>query len=189
MDQAGSWTEIGKKTELRASQSSGSGVFIIRFCGEAEWKIFIFQPKWVYFRSTVLRISRNLSGINILILEFGGAGAKQIFVDFEGMRSKKMRLCPRPVTGLRHQEGRRYFWEGPKIFELCPIFSNYIQHIFPGRANNFLRGGSPPLVTGLLCPTSGVEPIEAAENFWGFYTSWYGQDNLSERNQVKEIIW
>jgi len=29
-----------------------------------------------------------------------------------------------------HQEGRRVFWEGPKFFELYPIFSNYIQHIF-----------------------------------------------------------
>jgi len=36
-----------------------------------------------------------------------------------------------PVTSLGHQEGRRVFREGPKIFELCPIFLNYVQHIFP----------------------------------------------------------
>jgi len=42
-----------------------------------------------------------------------------------------------------HQEGRRVFWEGPKIFELCPIVLNDVQHIFPG-------GGEALLVTGLL---------------------------------------
>ena len=37
-----------------------------------------------------------------------------------------------PVTSLRHQEGRRFFWEGDKFFKLCPIVSKYVQHIFPG---------------------------------------------------------
>jgi len=46
----------------------------------------------------------------------------------------------RPVTSLRHQEGRRVFREGPKFFELRPIFLKYVQHIFPGGANNFLGG-------------------------------------------------
>jgi len=49
----------------------------------------------------------------------------------------------RPVTNLGHQEGRRVFWEGPQFFELCPIFSNCIQHIFPGVAKNILRGLRP----------------------------------------------
>ena len=50
----------------------------------------------------------------------------------------------RPVTSLRHQEGREVFREGPKFFELCPIFLNDVQHIFPGGAKNFLGGlGSP----------------------------------------------
>ena len=48
-----------------------------------------------------------------------------------------------PVTSLGHQEGRTVFWKRPKFFELCPIFSNYIQHIFPGRVKNFLRGEKP----------------------------------------------
>jgi len=56
----------------------------------------------------------------------------------------------RPVTSLGHPEGRRVFWEGPKFFELCPVVSNDDQHIFPGGANNFLRGIRPPLVTGLV---------------------------------------
>jgi len=55
----------------------------------------------------------------------------------------------RPVTSLGHQERRRVFGEGTKFFELCPIFSNYIQHIFPGGAKNFVGGASPPLVAGL----------------------------------------
>jgi len=42
------------------------------------------------------------------------------------------RSVPRPLTSLEHQEGRRVFWERSKFFEICPIFWNYIQHIFPG---------------------------------------------------------
>jgi len=60
--------------------------------------------------------------------------------------------CPsgtsRPVTSLGHQEGRRVFREGPRFFEPCPIFLNYVQHIFPGGPKIFL-GGLRPLVTGL----------------------------------------
>jgi len=50
---------------------------------------------------------------------------------------------------LGHHEGRSVCREGPTFFELCPIFLNYAQHIFPGGAKNFLGGASPPLVTGL----------------------------------------
>ena len=50
----------------------------------------------------------------------------------------------RPVTSLRHQEGRRVFRERPKFFELRPIFLKYWQHIFPGGAHNFLAGEAPP---------------------------------------------
>jgi len=50
----------------------------------------------------------------------------------------------RPVTSLGHQEGRRVFWEGPKIFKLCPIVSNYIQHVFPGGRTFFLGCFAPP---------------------------------------------
>ena len=51
----------------------------------------------------------------------------------------------KPVTSLGHQEGRWVFWERPKSFAICPLFSNYIQHIFPGGAKNFLEGlRSPP---------------------------------------------
>ena len=60
--------------------------------------------------------------------------------------SSNTQICissPRPVTSFAHQEGRSVFWEGPKIFELWPIFSNYIQHIFPGGANFFLGGAKP----------------------------------------------
>jgi len=59
---------------------------------------------------------------------------------------KKLKAClhkSRPVTSLGHQEGRRIFWEGPKYFEIRPIFSKYIQHTFPGGAKNFLRGLRP----------------------------------------------
>jgi len=40
--------------------------------------------------------------------------------------------------------GGRVFREGPKIFELCPIFLHYIQHIFPEVGEKFSRGALPP---------------------------------------------
>jgi len=50
----------------------------------------------------------------------------------------------RPVTSLGHQERGRVFWEGTNFFELSPILSNYIQHIFPRRAKIFWGGFAPP---------------------------------------------
>jgi len=32
-------------------------------------------------------------------------------------------ILHRPVTSLRHREGGRVFWDGPKFFELCPTQS------------------------------------------------------------------
>jgi len=61
----------------------------------------------------------------------------------------------RPVTSLGHQEERRVCWEWLKLFKLCPILSNYVQHIFPGRGKNFLGVVSPPLVT-----VPGTEELE-----------------------------
>ena len=48
------------------------------------------------------------------------------------------RLVMSKQASLDHQEGRRVFWEGPKFFELYPIFSNYTQQIFLGEAEIFL---------------------------------------------------
>jgi len=52
--------------------------------------------------------------------------------------------------------GRRVFLEGPKFFELCPIFSNYIQRVFPGRGKKISKGSFTPLVTGLICAVKTV---------------------------------
>ena len=49
---------------------------------------------------------------------------------------------------MGHQKGRRVFREGPKVFELCPIFLNYVQHIFP-EGEKFSRGGFGPPGYGL----------------------------------------
>ena len=35
-------------------------------------------------------------------------------------------------------EEAKSFPRGAKFFELCPIFLNYVQHIFQGKAKNFL---------------------------------------------------
>jgi len=56
----------------------------------------------------------------------------------------------RPVTSLGHQEGQRVFREEPKFFELCPIFLNFVQHIFSGVAKNFLGGLRPPCLWAWL---------------------------------------
>jgi len=65
----------------------------------------------------------------------------------------------RPVTSLGQQEGRRVFQEGPNFFELCPIFLNYVQHIFTGGEKNFLGGGFAYLVTGLISRKLGLHMI------------------------------
>jgi len=53
---------------------------------------------------------------------------------------KKFSLVCRPVTNLlKHHGRRRVFWEWPQ-------FLDYVQHIFLGRAKNFV-----PLVTGACC--------------------------------------
>jgi len=46
----------------------------------------------------------------------------------------------RLVTSLGHQGGR-VLWEGTKFFKLCPIILNYVLHISPGGAGNFVWGG------------------------------------------------
>ena len=46
--------------------------------------------------------------------------------------STRNSLNIRPVTSLAHWAGRIVFWEGPKLFKLCPIVLNYFQYTFPG---------------------------------------------------------
>jgi len=70
-------------------------------------------------------------------------------------------LATRPVTSLGHQEGRRVFREGPKFFELCPLFSNYIQHVFPGGTKNFLGGLRPPWLRACWIPMVRSIPVQS----------------------------
>jgi len=77
---------------------------------------------------------------------------RKINLDLNGFwyvtSNRKLWVGSRPVTSLGHEEGRRFFCEGPKFFKLCPIILN-IQHIFPEGAKT-CYGGVDPLVTGLL---------------------------------------
>jgi len=59
---------------------------------------------------------------------------------------------------LGHQEGGRVFFEGPKFFELCPIISNHVQHIFPG-GGNFSRTDSPPCAPSRYGPANHHEEL------------------------------
>ena len=47
--------------------------------------------------------------------------------------------------------GAKSYMTGSKVFELCPIVLNDVQHIFPGGQKNFLGASPPcaPLVTDL----------------------------------------
>jgi len=45
---------------------------------------------------------------------------------------------------------------GAQIFELFPIFSNYIQRIFSGGSKNFLGGFRPPWLRAWAPTISGV---------------------------------
>jgi len=59
----------------------------------------------------------------------------------------------RSITSLGRQ-GRRVFREGPKFFELCPIFLNFVQHIF-------LEGACPPWLRAwctVVFPIAVVKP-------------------------------
>jgi len=53
--------------------------------------------------------------------------------------------CHLGWSQARNQLGRRVFWGGPKLFELCPIFLNNVQHIFP-------RGGGGTILGGVSSP-------------------------------------
>ena len=96
------------------------------------------------------------------------------------MMSQLHHIITRPLTSLGHQEGRRFFWEGPKFFELCPIVSNYIKHSFPGGAKKFL-GVFAPLVTGLIITTKQF----AAANWWSTTSN---NDNFTVLHQRCMII-
>jgi len=64
------------------------------------------------------------------------------YARYDTSKRIKWYVC-RLVTRLGRQVGRRLFWVGPKFFKLCPIFLNYLQHIFPGGRTNI--GGIRPL--------------------------------------------
>ena len=53
-------------------------------------------------------------------------------------------LIPGPQPAWDTRWGRRVFWEWPNFFKLCPILSNYVQHIFPVVAKNFVGERRPP---------------------------------------------
>ena len=63
-------------------------------------------------------------------------------------------LTPRPVTSLGHQGGRRVVWECSNFVKLCPILSNYVQHIFQAG-----RGGFVPLASPWLRACLRHQPI------------------------------
>jgi len=94
----------------------------------------------------VIKSIKSTSGKISIKATTKNSGEKHVYVQGVGWVTTEVdkRENSRPVTSLGHQEGRRVFWEGPKFFELCPIFLNYVQHNFLGRAKNFLGGIGPP---------------------------------------------
>jgi len=62
----------------------------------------------------------------------------------------------RPVTSLGQQEEQRVFREGSKFFKLCPMFLNYVPHIFPEGDEIFSRGSLAPPASTLVTVLSMV---------------------------------
>jgi len=63
---------------------------------------------------------------------------------FNAGKKIQWKVIDRPVTSFGHQERGRVFLEGPTFFLLCPIFLNYVQHIFPGGRKFFQGREAPP---------------------------------------------
>jgi len=63
----------------------------------------------------------------------------------------------RPVTSLGHQGGRRVFWEESRIFKLCPIILNFVQHIFQGSQKFFSGEFRSWFLTNSVAWIFGVE--------------------------------
>ena len=147
-------------------------MFLLQFCNDNGFAatsdvIMLFCPlldNWILCRIGVVRqetwsystwfvkFSSMFSTSDVLRCD--STVVIDVLINISSLKVKQPIICKfrsvecRPVTSLGHQEGRRVFW-GPKIFELCPIFLNYIQHIFPGGKEKFW-GDLPPLVTGLI---------------------------------------
>ena len=113
------------------------------FCLVRQNKYCLSNPKISYqHRISAMKIEKHryqpqkkLTGRALILLHF-----ELVFSQLYNVTL----LYTMPVTSLGHQEGRRVFREGPKFFDICPIFLNYAQHIFPEGAKNFLGGASPP---------------------------------------------
>jgi len=93
---------------------------------------------------------RQPDGVNCVVrragpqpgLRFGGASnifkrEKFLFLLYVQIRNQ-----------LGTSGGAKSFPRGAQIFELCPIFFNYVQHIFSQGAKNILGGIRPPAPPG-----------------------------------------
>jgi len=97
-----------------------------------------FERLWLFWKSKKAR--QNLP---FFLSEKLGSGKTlpELHIPHFHLRLKETQARNQLGTG---GVGRRAFWEGHKFFKLCPIFSNYVQHIFPGGANKIFGGASPP---------------------------------------------
>ena len=111
----------------------------------------------------------------------------------ESFLSSPSRIRVRPVASLAHQEGRRVFREGRRFFELCPIFLNYLQHLFPGR-ENFSRGDSPYWRPTGYGPGQSHKPFEsvASQSHLKFFRvrdeSWLARVESKELSSHFELL-
>jgi len=111
----------------------GHLTFFLDFFGPAvEVLVFIGIFVQVYQRWKFWSFRPRLLLLATLAMNTNGESQKHTWELTLCRRWFSGRAMCRPVTSLGHQWGRGVFWEGPKFFKLCPIFLNYVQHIFPG---------------------------------------------------------
>ena len=83
---------------------------------------------FVHIKTMGKRISEDFEYFWRFPLCVGGTGGKHVIVQRQWIQARNQLGTP---------GGAKSFLRRAQIFKLFPIASNYVQHIFPGGANNF----------------------------------------------------
>jgi len=136
------WKLLGGGTECHQLTPDHHCSCILRFVWKPHHKTFK-----VYFKCIIRKRPRRGLCFTAFFQNMS------LFLIFEAYGKEKFLTYSEAHNQLGTPGGAKSFPRGAKIFEICPIFLKYAQHIFLEGANNFLGGGfhplALPLVTGL----------------------------------------